>query len=50
MSEKPRRVSLAKEIKRRDIVGNIWEQCLAESAFCAFVLLTLWGYVVVLTK
>lgn len=47
-SEKPRWVSLAKEIKRRNIVGNIRERCLAESAFCTFLLLTPWRYV--LTK
>lgn len=39
---------LAMEMKRKDIVGNIREPCLTEAGFCAFVLLTTWGYIMFL--
>lgn len=50
MSEKPRLSPLTMEVKRRDIVSNIKEPCLIESAFCPFVLLPIWRHIMLLIK
>lgn len=41
---------LAKEMKGKNIIGNIKEPCSAGSAFCAFLLLTVLGYKVFLIE